>query len=61
MGIKEEIFEEFFSALQQEKEVPASVLEELRKAQEGGGTISEGNVLEIVKRGCEDVGENKEN
>lgn len=44
MGIKEEIFEEFFRELQKEKEVPESVLTELKKLKESGGTISEGNV-----------------
>lgn len=59
MGIKEEIFEEFFSALQGEKDIPESVVEELKQLVERGERISEEKVLDLIGRGCQNGGEDK--
>lgn len=59
MGIKEEIFDEFFSALQGEKDIPGSVVEELKQLVERGERISEEKVLYLIGRGCQNGGEDK--
>ena len=59
MGIKEEIFEKFFSALQGEKDIPESVVEELAQLVDRGETISEEKILDLIGRGCQDGGEDK--
>jgi len=60
MGIKEDIFGEFFTALKAEKEIPeltVGELEQLIKSKEG---ISEEKILDSILRGCENGGEVKE-
>lgn len=59
MGIKEEIFSEFFSVLQEEKEVPKTVVLELKQLIENRGKISEEKILGLVARGCEGGHEDK--
>ncbi len=61
MGIKEEIFEEFLGVLQKEKEIPSSIVAELKRLKESGESISEEKVLELVEKGCKDVNGDKEN
>ena len=60
MGIKEEIFEVFFSALEGEKEVPELTVRELKQLKECGEVISEAKLLGLIERGCQDANENKE-
>lgn len=55
MGIQEEIFEEFFKKLGEDKEVPNSMIEELKKLWESGESISQEKIFEVIKRGCVDV------
>jgi len=55
MGINEEIFEGFFRKLEEDEEIPRSIIEELRKLWEGGEVFSQEKILEVIKRGCEDV------
>jgi len=55
MGIKEEIFEGFFKKLEEDKEFPHSIIEELEKLWESEEIISQERILEIIKRGCEDA------
>jgi len=58
MGIKEEIFEEFFKKIEEDEEIPRSIIEELRKLWEEGEVISQEKILEVIKRGCKDVYQN---
>ena len=58
MGIKEEIFEEFFKKIEEDEEIPCSIIEELRKLWEEGEVISQEKILEVIKRGCKDVYQN---
>ena len=55
MRIKEEIFEGFFKKLGEDKEFPHSIIEELKKLWESGEIISQDKILEVIKRGREDV------
>ncbi|PNR92108.1 hypothetical protein [Petrotoga sp. HWHPT.55.6.3] len=57
MEINEEIFEGFFKKLEDDKEFPRSIIEKLRKLFESEEVISQKNILDIIKGGCEDVGE----
>lgn len=57
MGINEEIFEGFFKKLEEDKEFPRPIIEELRKLCGSEEVISQEKILDIIKRGCEDVGE----
>lgn len=54
MGIQEDIFEEFFKKLGDDKEVPNVIVEGLKKLRETGD-ISQENILEALKRGCTDA------
>jgi hypothetical protein len=54
MGIKEEIFDEFFSALEKEGKAPGTVVAGLRQLIENGEGLTEGRILELVAKGCED-------
>lgn len=60
MGIKDQIFEEFFTKLAVEDEVPATVVTELKSLAAGGESVSEEELLRIIERGFEDGNENKE-
>jgi len=60
MGIKDQIFEEFFAKLAVEDEVPTTVVTELMSLATGGQSISEKELLGIIERGFEDGNENKE-
>ena len=59
MGIKEEIFKEFFTALEAEKEIPELTIEELKQLFEREEGISEEKILNSIGRGCENGGEVK--
>lgn len=59
MGIKEEIYDEFFEKLQGEKEISESLILELKKLKDNG-KITEGNLTEIIERGCGDGSESEE-
>jgi len=61
MGIKEEIFDEFFHVLEGERKTPETVTAELRQLIESGGGLSEEKILGLVARGCEDVHKDKKN
>lgn len=60
MGIKEDIFEEFFKTLEEE-EIPESTINELKILKEHGELISETKLLNMIERGCKDGNENKKN
>jgi hypothetical protein len=60
MGIVEEIFQDFFGKLREDKEVPESIVTELMRLREKGETISEDKALKIVEKGCENVDADKE-
>lgn len=60
MGIVDEIFQDFFGRLREDEEVPESIVTELMRLRENGETISEEKVLNIVRKGCENVGADKE-
>ena len=59
MGIKEEIFEEFFTTLEAEKEIPELTIEELKQLFERKEGISEEKILNSIGQGCENGGEVK--
>lgn len=58
MGIKEEIFEEFFKKIEEDEEIPRLIIEELRRLWEEGEVISQEKILEVIKRECKDVYQN---
>ena len=60
MGIVEEIFQDFFGKLREDKKVPESIVTELMRLREKGETISEDKALKIVEKGCENVDADKE-
>lgn len=60
MGIKDQIFEDFFAKLAVEDEVPITVVTELKNLVAGGESVSEEELLIIIERGFEDDNENKE-
>lgn len=59
MGIKEEIFREFLTALKANKEIPESTVEELMQLVERKEGISEEKILDLIKRGCQNDDEVK--
>ena len=60
MGIKEEIFEDFFKKLEDDNEFPNSIIEELKKLLKSGEIASQEKILDAIKRGCIDVSANRE-
>jgi hypothetical protein len=58
MGIQEEIFEEFFKELEKDEKFPNPIIEKLKELWEKGEIASQEKIFEVIKRGCEDVGEN---
>ena len=60
MGIKDQIFEEFFAKLAVGDEVPGTVVTELKSIVVRGESVSEEELLRIIERGFEDDNENKE-
>jgi len=60
MGIVEEIFQDFFAKLREDKEVPEPIVTELMRLREKGEAISEEKALKIVQKGCENVDADKE-
>ena len=60
MGIKEEIFQEYFRKLEEEKEIPEIVLTGLKQFETSKKGISEEELLDLIKRGCKDVHDDKE-
>lgn len=59
MGIKDQIFEEFFAKLAVEDEVPTTVVTELKGLAAGGESVTEEELLRIIERGFEDGNQNK--
>ena len=55
MSIQEEIFESFFTKLEEERSIPSSVIQELKDAWQGGENMSEEKVLRIIERGCKNA------
>jgi len=55
MGIKEEIFDEFFKKLENDEMISVDIIQELRKLIEKGNINSQKEVLEIIQRGRENV------
>ena len=60
MGIQEDIFNEFFGLLRADEEFPNSIADELQKCWEKGELLSQEKVFGIIKRGCPDEHQNKE-
>lgn len=51
MGIKEEIFDEFFKKLNEDKGIPDFIVEELKGLLENDSLLSEEIILKILERG----------
>jgi len=51
MGIQEEIFEDFFKKIGEDKEFPNSIIDELKKLWETGEIMSQEKIFEVIKRG----------
>lgn len=58
VGIGEDIFKEFFKKLGEDDEFPQLITKELRNLWKNGEIISQEKILEAIKKGCEDGGEN---
>jgi hypothetical protein len=52
MGIKEDIFEEFFKKLAEDKEIADAVLGELKELWKKGEVAPKEKILEVIERGC---------
>jgi len=57
MGIREEIFEEFFKKLEEDEKFPCTIIEELKKLWKNGEIASREKIFEVIKSGYEDVSE----
>lgn len=57
MGIKEEIFEEFFLKLKKDKEFPNAIVKGLKELWKSGEIASQEKILTVIQGGCADVGE----
>jgi len=55
MGVNEEIFEGFFKKLEEDKEFPRSIIDELKTLWERGEIISKEKIFDVIKRGSTDV------
>jgi len=55
MGVNEEIFEGFFKKLEEDKEFPRSIIDELKTLWERGEIISQEKIFDVIKRGSTDV------
>jgi hypothetical protein len=55
MSISDEIFEEFFNKLREDKEFPNSIIEGLQELVESGETISTDKIFELIRGGVEDA------
>ena len=51
MGIQEEIFEKYFKKLEDDKDFPDAIVEELKRLWESGEITSQEKILEVVERG----------
>ena len=60
MGIKDDVYEEFFDKLAEAAEVPASVVVALKAVVERGESISEEKLLGIIERGFNDDDKSKD-
>ena len=55
MGIKDEIFDEFFKKLENDEKISVDTVQELKKLIEMGNINSQKEILEIIQRGRENV------
>lgn len=55
MGIKEEIFEEFFKKLEEDDKLSLDTIQELRELIEKGEINLQEEILKIIQRGRENV------
>ena len=55
MGIKEEIFEEFFEKLEKDKEISNVLIKKLKKLWKNGNMNSREKIFEALKGGCENA------
>lgn len=55
MGIQEDIFEGFFKKLEEDKEIPDSIIKGLKTLKETDEISSKEKLLELIKTGCEDA------
>lgn len=53
MGVQEEIFEEFFKKLREDRDFPEITAEELKKLWENNEIASQEKILNAIKRGIE--------
>ena len=61
MGIKDEIFEEFFKKLEEDDDFPNIVIQELKNLFESRENISQEKIFNAIKKGCRNVSTNQEN
>lgn len=55
MGIKEDIFEDFFRKLAEDEEIPDSIVNELKELWKNGEIVSQEKILEVIEKGYENV------
>lgn len=55
MGIQEDIFEGFFKKLEEDKEIPDSIIKGLKILKETDEISSKEKLLELIKTGCGDA------
>jgi len=51
MGIKDEIFEEFFKKLEEDDDFPNVIIQELKNLLESGENISQEKIFDAIKEG----------
>ncbi len=51
MGIKEDIFEDFFRKLAEDEEIPDSIVNELKELWKNEGIASQEKILEVIEKG----------
>jgi len=59
MGVQEDIFEGFFKKLEDDKEFPDPIVEELKRLWEISEIVSQEKILEVVESGSENVSKNQ--
>jgi len=57
MEINEEIFEEFFRKLEEDENIPHSIIEELKTLCRNWEDITREKIFEVIKRGSDSDGE----
>lgn len=58
MGIKQEIFEEFFEKLEKDEEISNLLVAKLRELWKSGDMNSREEIFKAIKMGCENADQN---